>query len=531
MWGGLTPRKWQAAAFDEVLRRWDAGDDRGLIVATMGAGKSVALAEVIAHTEGRVAVTAPTLRLVHQLAGTLERRGLDVGRVCTGHRDTSRRVTVTSYDPRSLSHVTDCDVWIADEAHRTNTWAISEWRKSVAPSRSLGFTATPYLADEGDALQLWAGVWYHYDLTQAVRDGVVMLPTFAGVRCTEDDLVEGARAWLEQVDGSGVFSASTRSSADALASALDGVESYHSGQSQAERSDRLARLERGEIRAIVHVACLVEGVDLPWLRWIGLTHPRGSRVAYAQEIGRVLRTYPSKDQVLVWDPFGVADIHSLHDPAALSAALEDIAPDMGPPAQATMQIRDGMITEVYRHIADRIAPDDLPLPCTLTPEGVTFDLDGETIELPSTQYAPRPQDPPDVVWLRHVLDIGLDLDIAAGTRSIPAVMSDDEVAIRNAVLRLHAAGLCRTLPELVRENARKIKAQRIDTYLQSAASWRQLGWLRQKVRGRGLPLLTRLAYAADPPRVSTVYACGLVLGSMERDSEATTKIVEGIGND
>jgi len=538
-WGGLQPRRWQAEALAEIEAR---NDDRGLVVAIMGAGKSVLLAELAARTEGCVVVTAPTLRLVHQLAATLERRGLDVGKVCTGSRDLTRRVTVCTYDPRSLARVAGSihrpALWIADEAHRTNTYGIATWRAEIEPERSIGFTATPYLADEGDDLKLWRSVWYHYGLPQAVADGVIILPTFAGVRCDEVDLVEGARAWLSTVDGPGVFSAATKSDADALADELDGVESYHSGHTMTEREDRLERLRTGELRAIVHVACLVEGVDLPWLRWIGLTHPRGSRVAYAQEIGRVLRSHPGKDRVLVWDPFGAAEVHSLHDPAALAEALEEFD-EPGPPALATMRIEDDQLVEVYRHMADRIPSDLLPCAIEGTPDRYLVNLgDGIPLEIcGGTMYDPRPHDAPSVRYVRHTLDLDLDIP-PEKVEVIAPVVTPDEATARTLVLRFSLAGLCDDLVGWVKRRRRSIDgaaalnhSASVRTYLRSSARAEQVQWIRDHIPegdGPTLQLCRRIAYATHPPRVVSAYAIGLLIKAWTTDADAADRIAKEV---
>lgn len=540
-WGGLQPRRWQAAALAAIESR---DDDRGLVVAVMGAGKSVLLAELCARTDGRVIVTAPTLRLVHQLAATLERRGLDVGKVCTGERDLTRRVTVCTYDPRTLARVAGAihrpALWIADEAHRTNTRGVAEWRAEVEPARSIGFTATPYLADADDDLKLWSSVWFHYSLADAVADGVILLPTFGGVRCDAEDLVAGARLWLADADGPGVFSAATCADADALAAELDGVESFHSGHSAEDRDDKLRRLEAGELRAIVHVACLVEGVDLPWLRWIGLTHPRGSRVAYAQEIGRVLRTAPGKTSVRVWDPFGAADVHNLHDAAALADALEEFdAP--GPPALATMRVEGDQITAVFRHVADMIPADLLPLNWRGTVERMRVDLgDGDPITIEGGRmYDPRPHDAPGVRYVRHTLDIALDIP-RERIEVIAPVVSADEALARSLVLACSVHGLCDALPDWVRARRRGIdgaaslaRVESVRVYLRSAARNDQLQWVREHLpdgNGPALSLCRRILYDDRPPRVVTAYAIGLICAALNRDAERTNAIARSLIN-
>ena len=460
-WGGLQPRRWQAEALAAIEAR---DDDRGLVVAFMGAGKSILLAELAARTEGRVVVTAPTLRLVHQLAATLERRGLDVGKVCTGHRDTTHRVTVTTYADRSLERVAEAiprpALWIADEAHRTSTTTCDRFVAAIQPQRSIGFTATPYRAENDDPalerLTYWAGEWYAYRYEDAIRDGVVHVPTFAGPRLPQSDdmvaeLVDACARWLDmpEATGPGVFSQPSRSDADSLAAALTdrgyAVEAFHSDHSVDDRDDRIARLQSGELRAIVHVNCLVEGVDLPWLRWIGLTNPRGSRVAYAQEIGRVLRTAPDKPRAYVWDPFDSCVRHELQGPTEIEGALGEQVETRR--AQWALETLDGAIVAVNPNRADEIGimPEQLPIRCDELDDEIRAYLpEGELVIRGVIPYADRDDDGRTVYRLprKH-----FELD---DYREIPT-MTPDEHTIRSIVMVLAAYDLAPTIAEEARD--------------------------------------------------------------------------------
>ena len=55
-------------------------------------------------------------------------------------------------------------------------------------------------------------------------------------------------------------------------------------------------------RPAAYVNMLAEGFDCPGIMWICARRKIGSRVRFAQEIGRGLRSYHGKTECLVFDP-------------------------------------------------------------------------------------------------------------------------------------------------------------------------------------------------------------------------------------
>lgn len=316
----LTPRDCQRAALAALMVSPTAS------VATLatGAGKARIVAELARMWSGRVLVTCPTVALVDQLADDVQERiGLDrVGRVYT-HAQRVARVTIACMPSMSramelLSGDAPDLLWIADEAHRTS----SDYAE-CHPAMRLGLSATPYTAIRGEGLLRWEREVYRYTAADAVRDGVLVPWSVAP---WPGGAIDSTCAdWIADSDGPGVVSAHTIPDALAFSEMLDdrGVAAavVHSGVSRAAILGARDRLRKGDLRCLVHVRMLVEGVDMPWLRWAVLRASR-SRVGLVQEVGRVLRTAPGKSRAWLLDPRGLLDEHGLIHPADLGTTVD-----------------------------------------------------------------------------------------------------------------------------------------------------------------------------------------------------------------
>jgi superfamily II DNA or RNA helicase len=388
-WGGITPRAWQAAAFDAAIAAIGP-DERPLIEAVMGAGKSVLIAELAAWgvAQGwRVVVSTPTVSLVEQLGGTVRRRVPDTGQYYTHAKGVGHAVTVTCYPSVGAMMAADArpvDLWICDEAHRTESARELAAVQVMAPARRIALTATPYLAGAG-GLSLWTSLIYRYPLGQALADGVLCpweTVSWDGDRADVDEVMCGMIAATE---GPGVVDARSIEDAETYAELLcaAGIPAapIHSQQTPAVRRAALAALQAGRLRALVQVSMLVEGVDLPWLRWLGLRRQVGSRVRFLQQVGRVLRTHPGKTVATILDPWGLMERHDLEYQAALGGAYD--------------------------------APEDAPE--TLTPaDEDAWDL----IDLPAFEEAPRMVPRATArravaVWARRLLHAAMEAGVAA----------------------------------------------------------------------------------------------------------------------
>lgn len=350
-WHGVTPRAWQADALPVALEAMRAGR-RALVQAVMGAGKSIFLSEVarlvVACDLGAdevLVVSTPTQDLTRQLYATLSARlGARLcGQYFADRKQLARVVVVCHASmPAALEAITadgrTVGAWIADEAHKTQADEIRAWSEAATPRLRLGVSATPWRGRRDEPLTLWDEIVYRYGVAEALRDRVIVpwrVERYLG-SVAESGEDAATLEMLAGAEGPGVVSAYSIEDAEAFAERLRGcwglAEAIHSRHSLAERASLLERLRTGELRALVHVCLLSEGVDLPWLRWLALRRRVGSRTRFPQEVGRALRSAPGKDYATIYDPHGLFD--------TMEISIEDVLLGVEPEETGTGDARD-----------------------------------------------------------------------------------------------------------------------------------------------------------------------------------------------
>jgi len=325
-----------------------------------------------------------------------------------------------------------------------------------------------------------------------MQDGVIVPYRIEAPDTDAEEIVGACAAWLDRVDGPGVLSAESIAEADGLASELQErgypVASIHSRIDKEGQAERIEQLRTGALRALVHVDLLTEGVDLPWLRWIGLTRERGSRVSYAQEIGRVLRAHPGKDHAIVWDPHGMTTIHDLGGPAALGEAIDEDAQPDPPPKRITLAISEEtrQIVGVYREMELRIAPERCPIPCEWAEEDdgtITVRIEGAGI-WPAEEiregraYADSPE---GIMWLRHPVAV-YEEERQIDRVLLPSMPSETRILNRYNQLRIE--GKIPSLGTFLRERAGEQveSAGSLRRYLYQWTTQEQRAWIRTACR-------------------------------------------------
>lgn len=338
-WAGddRPPRRWQTECYPLAMAAI-RGKERGVVQACTGAGKTrlqIAILRTAAATlrDGwRLVVTVPKVSLVEQTGRDVAAALGAVSLYYTRRKEVSAPVVVCCIDSLDTL-LTDLEVrglrvalWMADECHRGNTTAVRATVERMQPVTRIGLTATPYTRVVGEALIGWDRLVYGYTIDRAIEEGVLV--PFRPVLWDGDEDTPTIEATLSMIRrfapaGPGIVSAPSCADADALADALraDGIpaEAIHTkvaGGAKA-RARLIERLRVGDLRCLVHVDLLTEGVDLPWLLWLAMHRPRGSAVAIVQEVGRVLRSYPGKTEAVVLLPHLTPVVRSIGRAAEL----------------------------------------------------------------------------------------------------------------------------------------------------------------------------------------------------------------------
>jgi len=248
-------------------------------------------------------------------------------------------------------------LWMSDECHKSECAQVHQWHKWVQPHRQVGFTATPWRADEKQRLSLWDEVLYDYGPLRAIQDGVILAPTIVGWDGAADRdaaSLEMIVAHLQAHPGPGVVSATSVEDATGFCALLAEVGVRAEAISYRDKGDRrdelLGRLKDRELDALVYCSLLAEGVDLPWLEWLCLRRGAGSRVRLPQEVGRVVRTYPGKSRAWVLDPCGAFDVLALDYDAVLGWERQE---QLDPLAQ--------LAADLFKEVSEGASEGEAPL--------------------------------------------------------------------------------------------------------------------------------------------------------------------------
>ncbi|MAK37988.1 MAG: hypothetical protein CMC15_17645 [Flavobacteriaceae bacterium] len=328
------PRAWQREALPLAIASLKSGK-KPVISAIMGAGKSVLIAELVyqalkkLHPDYKIVIVAPRQNLIRQLSKTIAVRcGADnVGCYYTHAKELDRPIIVTTFvSAPVIARKIKVSLLVGDEVHGTEAANFKGSYEFLNPACAIGFTATPYRSDENETLSLWDEVIYRYTAGNALQDKVIVpwqLVHWDGKGSSNTDVI--CMNLIKQQKGLGVVSALNIDDAVAYSKYLNdnGVPALpiHSKMTQIERENTLADFALGRVKCLVHVSLLSEGVDMPFLKWMCLRRPVGSRVRFVQEVGRVLRCNKGKDKAYIIDPHDLFGKHSLANPERLGEVL------------------------------------------------------------------------------------------------------------------------------------------------------------------------------------------------------------------
>jgi DNA repair protein RadD len=349
----LTLRPYQERCLTDLWRWFETHDDGDPVVeASVGAGKSVMIAEacrraIEAYPATRILMLVHVLELIQQNLQKLLQiwPGAPVGvySASVGSRQLGRAITYATIGSvaKRAHQLGQVDILMVDECHLISPneatmyrKLIDELRRYCPAMRVVGWTGTAF---RGDGIWLTQhGLFTHVaarvTMAELLRDGylapLVSAPVDTkvqteGVATSGGDYVVSAlaratdkaelvtkacaelvrlaaerRKWL-------VF-AVTVEHAEHLAAELRNVHGIpcavvSAKTPKAEREAAIAAFRRGTCRALVNVAVLTTGFDVPEVDCIALLRATKSPVLYVQIAGRGMRTADGKTDCLWLD--------------------------------------------------------------------------------------------------------------------------------------------------------------------------------------------------------------------------------------
>lgn len=232
------------------------------------------------------------------------------------------------------------DVVIVDEFHHAAAPTYDALLGRLRPKVLLGLTATPERADGKSVLGWFAGrIATEVRLWQALDQGLLCPFHYFGVADGTDlSAVKFSRGRYVQAELENVLTADDARLKNVLRAVAEyvhdpasmralgfcvGVEhakfmaraftaarlpalALHADSPDAERKSAVARLRRGELRALFTVDLFNEGVDIPEVDTVLLLRPTESATVFLQQLGRGLRWAEGKSVLTVLDFIGQA---------------------------------------------------------------------------------------------------------------------------------------------------------------------------------------------------------------------------------
>jgi superfamily II DNA or RNA helicase len=349
----MTLRPYQRDVVDALSRAWRSGMQRPAAIAATGAGKTVMFAHMIgvwsvAHPGARAVVLVHREELAEQTVDKLRRvtPDLSTGVVKAERDETDATVVVASVQtlmrPGRAERIKDVGLVVVDECHH---YAADAWRRVMERLGCFrddgplvaGFTATMVRSDTRKLSTVWQDAVANVDILTLIKAGHLCDVRARAIEIDGLDLASVARRGGDFADGS-LSDALAESNADqgivkayvehgenrqailfapsvrfatACARAFDAADIPAAVISAAtpspERSAIYAAYRAGHIRILANCGVLTEGFDMPQASCLLMARPTQAPGLYIQMVGRVLRTFPGKEDALVLDVVGVGE--------------------------------------------------------------------------------------------------------------------------------------------------------------------------------------------------------------------------------
>ena len=355
-------RPYQAEARDAILSAWDEGYRKPLLVLPTGCGKTVVFASVTENQVRRgrrVLIMAHRGELLSQAADKLKvASGLDSVLEKAESSSLGSNASVTIGSVQSLAqekrlarfpedHFQDI---IVDEAHHCLSESYQRVLEHFPNANILGVTATPDRGDMKNLGEYFDSKAYEYTMPEAIRQGYLspvkaqLIPLeldLGNVSISNGDYSAGEvgnalEPYLNQIaqemkkycrHRKTVVFLPLIATSQKFCRMLNDL-GFHATEANGNSDDRtqvLADFEAGKYDVLCNSMLLTEGWDCPAVDCIVVLRPTKVRSLYQQMVGRGMRLYPGKENLLLLDFLWLTSRHDLCKPSALISKDAKIA--------------------------------------------------------------------------------------------------------------------------------------------------------------------------------------------------------------
>lgn len=355
-------RPYQVEAKQAILSEWSEGRRKTLLVLSTGLGKTIVFSSVTEHQVKlghRVLIMAHRGELLYQAADKLKMlTGLDAAFEQGENRSLGSFFPVTVGSVQSLCQEKRLSMFpqdyfqdiIVDEAHHALSESYQRVLAHFPDANVLGVTATPDRGDKQTLGTFFDSQAYEYSMSRAIREGYLspvkarMIPLrldiskagISGGDYSAADIGCALEPYLYQIaDEMGRYCRGRKTvvflpliaTSQKFCRMLNdiGMRAAEVNGMSDDRSKILAEFEHGMYDVLCNSMLLTEGWDCPAVDCIVILRPTKVRSLYQQMVGRGMRLFPGKENLLLLDFLWLTERHDLCRPSALIAKDANIA--------------------------------------------------------------------------------------------------------------------------------------------------------------------------------------------------------------
>jgi len=368
----LEMREYQAQALSALLKAFNRGDRRALLVTATGLGKTFIAGKFLRqiyrkYRSFRTLVVADKEDLIKQFELAIwshlpkyvsthlwygqEKPSYDDGVTLATFQSLNSRV-------RSGEELGHYNLAIIDECHHAGAETYDRIIEGLNPDFILGMTATPFRGDERDIRDIFGPPVFQMDIIEGMRNGYLsrvdyrvfsdnidweMVHSNSQNSFTVKDLNKRLflpqrdeeilsivrKVWLEESINRAIFFTASIEHCKKMALELISygfkARALYSGMDPRLRERHLREFRQGHVQVLLAVDILNEGIDIPEVDLVVFLRVTHSRIIFLQQLGRGLRLSEGKSKVIVLD--FVADVKRVASVMNLSRRDQSLASD------------------------------------------------------------------------------------------------------------------------------------------------------------------------------------------------------------